>query len=96
MTADLVERAQAGDEEAFRRLVDPHRRELHVYCYRILGSTQDAEDALQETLIAAWRGLAGFEGRSSLRTWLYHVATSRCLNMLRSARRQPQADRDRS
>jgi RNA polymerase sigma-70 factor (TIGR02960 family) len=91
VTADLVERAQAGDEEAFRRLVDPHRRELHVYCYRILGSTQDAEDALQETLIAAWRGLAGFEGRSSLRTWLYSVATSRCLNVLRSARRQPQA-----
>ena len=91
MTADLVERARAGDEEAFRRLVEPHRRELHIYCYRILGSTQDAEDALQETLLAAWRGLAGFEGRASLRTWLYHVATSRCLNLLRSARRRPQA-----
>jgi RNA polymerase sigma-70 factor (ECF subfamily) len=92
MTVDLVSRARAGDEEAFGRLVDPHRRELHVYCYRILGSTQDAEDALQETLVAAWQGLAGFEGRSSLRTWLYHVATNRCLNMLRSARRRPQSE----
>jgi RNA polymerase sigma-70 factor (ECF subfamily) len=86
--ADLVVRAQAGDEEAFRQLVSSYRRELHVYCYRVLGSTQDAEDALQETLVAAWQGLARFEGRSSLRTWLYQVATSRCLNMLRTARRR--------
>jgi RNA polymerase sigma-70 factor (ECF subfamily) len=91
VTADLAGRARAGDEEAFRQLVATHRRELHVYCYRILGSTQDAEDALQETLLAAWQGLAGFEGRSALRTWLYHVATNRCLNMLRSARRRPQS-----
>jgi RNA polymerase sigma-70 factor (TIGR02960 family) len=93
VTADLVARARAGDEEAFGRLVAPHRRELHVYCYRILGSTQEAEDALQETLVAAWQGLSGFEGRSSLRTWLYQVATNRCLNMLRSARRRPQSAR---
>src|SRR5262249_19354920 len=91
MTPDLIERARAGEEEAFARLVAPHRRELHVYCYRILGSTQDAEDALQETLVAAWQGLAGYEGRASLRTWLYRVATSRCLNILRSARRRPQS-----
>jgi RNA polymerase sigma-70 factor (ECF subfamily) len=79
-TADLVDRARAGDGEAFRRLTGPHRRELQVHCYRMLGSVQDAEDALQETLLAAWRGLDGFEGRASLRTWLYQVATSRCLN----------------
>src|SRR5579864_6166565 len=83
---NLIERAQAGDETAFRELVDAHRRELHLHCYRMLGSFHDAEDALQETLIAAWRGLSSFEGRSSIRTWLYHVATSRCLNVLRSGR----------
>src|SRR5438445_3508105 len=83
---DLIERAQAGDEAAFRQLVDAHRHELHLHCYRMLGSFHDAEDALQETLIAAWRGLSSFEGRSSIRTWLYRVATSRCLNMLRSGR----------
>ena len=83
---DLIERAQAGDETAFRELVDAHRHELHLHCYRMLGSFHDAEDALQETLIAAWRGLSSFEGRSSIRTWLYRVATSRCLNMLRSDR----------
>jgi len=88
-TADLVDRARAGDGEAFRRLTGPHRRELQVHCYRMLGSVQDAEDALQETMLAAWRGLDGFEGRSSLRTWLYQVATSRCLNALRAARRRP-------
>ena len=89
-TADLVDRARAGDGEAFRRLTWPHRRELQVHCYRMLGSVQDAEDALQETMLAAWRGLDGFEGRSSLRTWLYQVATSRCLNALRAARRRPE------
>ncbi|HLZ04932.1 MAG TPA: sigma-70 family RNA polymerase sigma factor [Bradyrhizobium sp.] len=83
---DLIERAQAGDEAAFRELVDAHRNELHLHCYRMLGSFHDAEDALQEALIAAWRGLSTFEGRSSIRTWLYRVATSRCLNMLRSGR----------
>ncbi len=91
MTADLIERAQAGDGAAFSRLVEPHRRELMVHCYRMLGSAQDAEDALQETMLAAWRGLAGFEGRSSVRTWLYRVATSRCLNALRAGSRRPPA-----
>jgi DNA-directed RNA polymerase specialized sigma24 family protein len=70
VNSDLIGRARAGDEEAFRELVDPHQRELQVHCYRILGSAQDAEDALQETLLAAWRGLGTFEGRSSMRTWL--------------------------
>src|ERR1700736_3772525 len=89
MAADLIARARGGDEEAFRQLVDPYRSALHVHCYRILGSPQDAEDALQETLLAAWQGLGGFEGRSSIRTWLYRVATSRCLLALRTARRSP-------
>ncbi len=89
MTAQLIERAQAGDGEAFRELTDPYRRELHVHCYRMLGSLHDADDALQDTLLAAWQGLNGFEGRSSLRTWLYRVATNRCLNMV--PRRESQA-----
>ena len=89
VSAELMERARAGDERAFGELVGPHRRELHVHCYRILGSAMDAEDALQETLLAAWQGLAGFEGRSSLRVWLFQIATRRCLNALRSARRRP-------
>ena len=89
MTANLIERARAGDGAAFGELVEPHQRELMVHCYRMLGSAQDAEDALQETLLAAWRGFAGFEGRSSVRTWLYRVATSRCLNALRAGRRRP-------
>jgi RNA polymerase sigma-70 factor (TIGR02960 family) len=90
VTADLLIRAQAGDGDAFAQLVDPYRRELQVYCYRFLGSVADAEDALQDTLLSAWQGLAGFEGRASVRTWLYRVATSRCLDVLRSARRRPQ------
>ena len=89
MTADLISRARAGDGEAFRELTAPHRRELLVHCYRMLGSFQDAEDALQDTLLAAWRGLGGFEGRASLRTWLYRIATNRCLNARRSASRRP-------
>ncbi len=89
MSADLLTRARAGDGEAFGELVEPYRRELQVHCYRILGSAQDAEDAVQETLVAAWRGLGGFEGRASVRTWLYRVATSRCLHALRSASRRP-------
>jgi RNA polymerase sigma-70 factor (TIGR02960 family) len=89
MTTDLLARARAGDRVAFEELVDPHRAELQVHCYRMLGSLQDAEDLLQETLLAAWVGLAGFEGRSSVRTWLYRIATNRCLNQLRSARREP-------
>ena len=92
MTAELIAKARAGEGEAFRRLTDPHRRELQVHCYRILGSLQDAEDALQDTLLAAWRGLESFEGRASVRTWLYRVATSRCLNALRSASRRPAMD----
>jgi RNA polymerase sigma-70 factor (TIGR02960 family) len=88
---ELLARAQAGDEDAFRELVGPYHRELQVHCYRMLGSVQDAEDALQDTLLSAWQGLAGFEGRSSLRTWLYRVATSRCLDALRTARRRPRA-----
>jgi RNA polymerase sigma-70 factor (TIGR02960 family) len=82
--------ARAGDEQAFRRLTDPHRRELHVHCYRIVGSIQDAEDLVQETLLAAWRGLEQFEGRASLRAWLYRIATNRCLNALRDSSRRPQ------
>jgi RNA polymerase sigma-70 factor (TIGR02960 family) len=89
VTADLISRARAGDGDAFRELTEPHRRELHVHCYRMLGSFQDAEDALQDTLLAAWQGLAGFEERASLRTWLYRIATNRCLNALRSASRRP-------
>jgi RNA polymerase sigma-70 factor (TIGR02960 family) len=82
-------RARAGDDEAFRELTDPHRRELQVHCYRILGSVQDAEDLVQETLLAAWRGLEAFEGRASLRAWLYRIATNRCLNALRDRARRP-------
>ena len=92
MTAELIDRARAGDGEAFGQLTALHRRELLVHCYRILGSLQDAEDALQDTLLAAWQGLAAFEGRASIRTWLYRVATSRCLNILRSASRRPAMD----
>lgn len=91
---DLLARARAGDGDAFRELTDPHRRELEVHCYRMLGSVQDAEDLLQETLLAAWQGLAGFEGRASIRTWLYRIATNRCLNALRSARRRPAKEWD--
>lgn len=82
-------RARAGEEDAFRELTDPHRRELQVHCYRILGSVQDAEDLVQETLLAAWRGLDAFEGRSSVRAWLYRIATNRCLNALRDSARRP-------
>jgi RNA polymerase sigma-70 factor (TIGR02960 family) len=92
MSAELLARARAGDQEAFRSLAEAHRGELQVHCYRMLGSLQDAEDAVQETLLAAWQGLGGFEGRSSVRTWLYRIATNRCLNALRSsARRTPAA-----
>jgi RNA polymerase sigma-70 factor (TIGR02960 family) len=89
VTADLLAQAQAGDGDAFARLIEPYRRELQVYCYRFLGSVHDAEDVLQETLLSAWQGLAGFEGRASVRTWLYRVATSRCLDTLRTGRRRP-------
>jgi RNA polymerase sigma-70 factor (TIGR02960 family) len=89
MSAELLHRAQAGDHAAFAALVEPHRRELQVHCYRMLGSLQDAEDALQEVLLSAWVGLGGYEGRSSVRTWLYRIATNRCLNVLRSSGRRP-------
>ena len=79
----------AVDEEAFRELTDPYRRELQLHCYRILASVQDAEDMVQETLLAAWRGLDRFEGRASPRAWLYRIATNRCLNALRDAGRRP-------
>jgi RNA polymerase sigma-70 factor (TIGR02960 family) len=82
-------RARAGDEEAFRELTEPHRRELQLHCYRILGSLQDAEDMVQETLLAAWRGLEAFEGRASVRSWLYRIATNRCLDALRTRSRRP-------
>ncbi len=89
---DLIERARDGDSVAFELLVEPHRRELQVHCYRMLGSLQDSEDAVQETLLAAWRAFGRFEARASVRTWLYQIATNRCLNALRSARRRPTAD----
>jgi RNA polymerase sigma-70 factor (ECF subfamily) len=82
-------RARAGDDEAFRRLTEPHRRELQLHCYRILGSMQDAEDMVQETLLAAWRSLDAFEGRASVRAWLYRIATNRSLNALRARSRRP-------
>ena len=94
MANDLIARARAGDGEAFRELTEPYRRELQVHCYRMLGSLQDAEDALQDTLLAAWQGLGGFEGRASLRTWLYRIATNRCLDALRSASRRPAREWD--
>jgi RNA polymerase sigma-70 factor (TIGR02960 family) len=94
VTDDLVERARAGDGEAFQELIEPYRRELQVHCYRMLGSLQDAEDALQETLTAAWQGLGGFEERASIRTWLYRIATTRCLNARRSASRRPAKEWD--
>jgi RNA polymerase sigma-70 factor (TIGR02960 family) len=81
-------RARAGDAEAFRELTEPHRRELQLHCYRLLGSMQDAEDVVQETLLAAWRSLEAFEGRSSVRAWLYRIATNRSLNALRARSRR--------
>ena len=97
VTADLLSRARAGDGEAFRELTEPHRRELQVHCYRMLGSFQDAEDAVQETMLAAWQSIGGFtEERASLRTWLYKIATNRCLNARRAASRRPAREWDMS
>jgi RNA polymerase sigma-70 factor (ECF subfamily) len=87
----MLARARAGDQDAFRELTDPYRRELQLHAYRIVGSTQDAEDLLQETLLAAWRGLDQFEGRASVRGWLYKIATNRSLDALRASRRRPEA-----
>ena len=94
LPAELIARARAGDGEAFRALTEPHRRELQVHCYRMLGSLHDAEDALQDTLLSAWQGLAGFEGRASIRTWLYRIATNRCLDALRAVSRRPAKEWD--
>ena len=79
---ELLAAARGGDEGAYRRLVELHRSELHAHCYRMLGSVHDAEDALQEALLRAWRGLSRFEGRSSLRSWLYTIATNTCLDVI--------------
>src|SRR5215216_3346809 len=84
----VVDAVRGGDEPAFAALVEPYRRQLQVHCYRMLGSVDDSEDLVQETLLRAWRGRASFEGRSLLRTWLYRIATNACLNALeRSPRR---------
>src|SRR6266581_3925524 len=97
VTADLLSRARAGDGEAFREVTEPHRRELQVHCYRMLGSFADAEDAVQDTLLAAWQGIGGFaEESASLRTWLYKIATNRCLNARRAASRRPVREWDMS
>ncbi|MFD7160525.1 sigma-70 family RNA polymerase sigma factor [Kribbella sp. NPDC059898] len=85
---ELLARARDGDADAFGELVAPYRRELEVHCYRLLGSLQDAEEALQETLLSAWQSLGAFEGRSSVRTWLYRIATNRSLDLLRGAGRR--------
>jgi RNA polymerase sigma-70 factor (ECF subfamily) len=89
VTEQTLARARAGDQDAFRELTDPYRRELQLHVYRIVGSAQDAEDLLQETMLAAWRGLGGFEGRASVRAWLYRIATNRSLDALRTSRRRP-------
>ncbi|MBV8952949.1 MAG: sigma-70 family RNA polymerase sigma factor, partial [Solirubrobacterales bacterium] len=90
MTNQVLARARAGNEDAFRELTDPYRRELQVHIYRIVGSVHDAQDLLQETLLDAWRGLEGFEGRASVRAWLYRIATNRALDALRATRRRPE------
>jgi RNA polymerase sigma-70 factor, ECF subfamily len=89
MTRELLARAQSGDATAFAELTEPYRRELQLHCYRILGTISDSEDLVQETLLSAWRAIDGFRGHASMRTWLYRIATSRCLNALRAAERRP-------
>ena len=93
MSEQTLARARAGDEVAFRELTDPYRRELQLHVYRIVGSAQDAEDLLQETLLAAWRGLEQFQERASIRAWLYRIATNRSLDALRASRRRPEDQR---
>jgi RNA polymerase sigma-70 factor (ECF subfamily) len=93
VSEQALARARAGDEDAFRELTDPYQRELQVHIYRIVGSAQDAEDLLQETLLGAWRGLEQFEGRASVRAWLYRIATNRSLDALRARRRRPEDQR---
>jgi RNA polymerase sigma-70 factor, ECF subfamily len=90
----LLEAARTGDKDAFRRLVEPHYKELHAHCYRMLGSVHDADDALQDAPLRAWRGLASFEGRSTLRSWLYRITTNACLDVIarRPARERFAAD----
>jgi RNA polymerase sigma factor (sigma-70 family) len=88
VNGQLLARAQTGDGDAFAELTEPFRRELQAHCYRILGSAADAEDMLQETMMAAWRGLDRFEERASVRTWLHAIATNKCLNQLRASRSQ--------
>jgi RNA polymerase sigma-70 factor (TIGR02960 family) len=92
VTEPLLARARDGDQDAFRELTDAYRRELQLHIYRIVGSTQDAEDLLQETLLAAWRGLDRFEERASVRTWLYRIATNRSLDALRASRRRSEEE----
>jgi RNA polymerase sigma-70 factor (TIGR02960 family) len=92
VATEVLDRARSGDDRAFGELIDPYVGELRLHCYRILGSVQDAEDVLQETLLAAWRGLGQYEGRASVRTWLYRIATNRCLNALRASGRRPRVE----
>jgi RNA polymerase sigma-70 factor, ECF subfamily len=89
VTEELLARAQAGDEVAFGELTEPYRRELQLHCYRMLGTVSDTEDLVQDTLLSAWRAMAGFRGEASVRTWLYRIATNRCLNALRDRERRP-------
>src|SRR5215203_1111831 len=93
MTEQTLARARTGDEAAFRELTEPYRHPLELHCYRILGSVQDAEDLVQETLLATWRRLEALEDRSSVRAWPYRIATNRCLNALRDRARRPREDR---
>ena len=86
MTERALTLARAGDQDAFRELTEPYRHELQLHCYRIVGSTQDAEDLVQETLLAAWRGLDEFTERASIRTWLYRIATNRCIDCVAGER----------